>query len=156
MRDSSGKAVQPKNWSIQNKLYSVQFSITTIIACWNSGKSAKWSITSGQIWSACHLKRSFDNSWDNWNGMVHPGSMFSEEKVIPFEVFSSSCFYRNSWIFLQHLCTLTSARPLKVILARKNAKDLQDGGRFVQNVYCTARKGIFLWSKARMRVLLLG
>ena len=58
--------------------------------------------------------------------------MFLEEKVIPFEVFPSSCFYRNSWKFLQHLsCTLTSARSVKVIiLARKNAKDLQDGGRF--------------------------
>ena len=60
--------------------------------------------------------------------------MLSEEKIIPFEALPSSCFYRNSWKFLQHLSTLTSARPLKVIIARKNAKDLQDGGRFPKRV----------------------
>ena len=60
--------------------------------------------------------------------------MLSEEKIIPFEALPSSCFYRNSWKFLQHLSTLTSARPLKVIIARKNAKDLQGGGRFPKRV----------------------
>ena len=52
--------------------------------------------------------------------------MFSEKKVIPFEVFPFSRFYRK---FLSHLFTLTSARVF-TILPRKNVEDLKDGGRF--------------------------
>ena len=52
------------------------------------------------------------------------------KKVISFEVFPFSRFNRNSRKFLYHLSTLTSASLLPVILPRKNAKDLKDGGRF--------------------------
>ena len=44
-------------------------------------------------------------------------------------VFPFSRFYWNSLKFLYHLSTLKSARLLVVILPRKNAKDLKDGGR---------------------------
>ena len=52
------------------------------------------------------------------------------KKVIPFEVFPFSRFYRNSRKFLYHLSILTSARLLAVKLPRKKAKDLKDSGRF--------------------------
>ena len=52
------------------------------------------------------------------------------KKVIPFEVFPFSRFDRNSRKFLYHLSTLSSARLPTVILPRKNAKGLKDGGRF--------------------------
>ena len=48
----------------------------------------------------------------------------------PFEVFLFCRFPRNSRKFLYHLSALTSARLLTVVLPRKNAKDLKDGGRF--------------------------
>ena len=55
---------------------------------------------------------------------------FRKKKVIPFEVFLSSRFYRDSPKLLYHLSTLTSARLLTVILSRRNDKDLKDEGRF--------------------------
>ena len=55
-----------------------------------------------------------------------PVECFRKKKVIPFEVFPFSRFYRK---FLSHLFTLTSARVF-TILPRKNVKDLKDGGRF--------------------------
>ena len=49
----------------------------------------------------------FSNSGANSNGTVHPGGKFSEKKVIPFEVFRFSRFYRNSRKFLYHFPTYT-------------------------------------------------
>ena len=46
-----------------------------------------------------------------------------ERKVIPSEVFPFSRFYRNSRKFLH-------TYQCHVILLRKSAKDLKDGGRF--------------------------
>ena len=46
-----------------------------------------------------------------------------ERKVIPSEVFPFSRFYRNSRKFLH-------TYQCHVILLRKNAKELKDGGRF--------------------------
>ena len=56
------------------------------------------------------------------------------KKVIPFEVFPFSRFYRNSRKFLYHLSSLTTARVLTVVLPRILKIDLVDGGRFT-NVY---------------------
>ena len=40
--------------------------------------------------SAYHLNGIFGDSGKNSNGTVHLGGMFSEKKVIPFEVFAFS------------------------------------------------------------------
>ena len=56
------------------------------------------------------------------------------KKVIPFEVFPFSRFYRNSRKFLYDLSSLTSARVLTVVLPRMLKIDLKEGGRFT-NVY---------------------
>ena len=52
------------------------------------------------------------------------------KKLIPFEVFPFSRFYRDSRKFLYHSSTLTRVSLLAVILPRKKTKDLKDGGRF--------------------------
>ena len=56
------------------------------------------------------------------------------KKVILFEVFPFSRFYRNSRKFLFHLSSLSSARVLTVVLPRMLKIDLEGGGRFT-NVY---------------------
>ena len=57
--------------------------------------------------SAYHLNGISGNSGANSNGTVHAGGEFSGKKVIPFEVFPFSRFYRNSRKFLYHFSTLT-------------------------------------------------
>ena len=51
------------------------------------------------------------------------------KKVIPFEAFPFSRFYWNSQKFLYHFVLSYSSRLFTIILTRKNAKDLKDGGR---------------------------
>ena len=62
--------------------------------------------------SAYHLNGIFGNSGENSNETVHPGGMFSEKKVIPFEVFPFSRFDRNSRKFLYHLSIVNAGRWL--------------------------------------------
>ena len=86
-----------------------------------------WKIS--KIRSAYHLNGIFGNSGANSNGTVHPGGKFSEKgntfRGISFfpllpEFPKISVPFVNSY----------SARLFTVILLRKNAKDLKDGGRF--------------------------
>ena len=61
------------------------------------------------------------------------GKIFGK-KVIPFEVFPFSRFYRNSRKFLYNLSPLTNASLLAVMLPKKNAKISKMAADF-QNVY---------------------
>ena len=65
----------------------------------------------------------FGNSEKNSNGTDHHGGMFSKNKLFPE-------FQEISEPFVH----ITSARLLTVILPRKNAKDLKDGGRFPKSL----------------------
>ena len=69
------------------------------------------------------------NSGANSNGTVHPSGKFSEKgntfRGISF--FSLLPEFPKSSVPFVHSC---SARLSTVILPRKNAKDLKDGGRF--------------------------
>ena len=97
---------------------------------WRSLGTAQSTARGELIMSAYHLNGIFGNSGANSNGTVHPGGKFSEKKAIPFEVFLFSRFDRNSPEISVPFAHSYSARLFTVILPRKNAKDLKDGGRF--------------------------
>ena len=59
--------------------------------------------------SAFHLTGIFGNSGENSNGTVPPGGLFSEKKVIPFEVFRFSRFYRCTVPFSGEFSPVESA-----------------------------------------------
>ena len=74
-------------------------------------------------WSAYHLNGIFGNSGENSNGTIYLGGMFSDKKVIPFEVFPFSRFDRNARKFLYHLSTIIGARenrPFHLFFNRNN------------------------------------
>ena len=66
------------------------------------------------IRSAYPFNGIFGNSGTNSNGTVHPGGMFTEKRYLS-----------RYFLFLAYSTWLFT-----VILPRKNAKDLKDGGRF--------------------------
>ena len=113
------------DWKKVGCLYSlVSYSHFSTDRAKYQGKSAMFSI--------CVFMRALYELWAermrDANGGRHLKISYASAKVIPFLSSCNSvmCNFRNSQKFLQHLSTLT----LKVILARKNAKDLQNGGRF--------------------------
>ena len=80
-------------------------------------------------WSVYHLNGIFGNFGENSNGTVHPGGKFSEKGNTFRGIFFFSLLPEFPKISVPFVHSY-SARLFTVILPRKNAKDLKDGGRF--------------------------